>query len=136
MKNLLIILFVFIGLTTFSQRIYTDSILFSGITGSDTTLFIPFKTEMGSGIIFDFTSFDADDAILDFGYSNDGIGMVSIDDNRNPFTLDSTTYTKTVNGVTTVKLGFNNLKWSYKYICFKLTVSSVTTRVFEWRFVR
>ena len=123
-------------MTGFSQRVYTGTLDVSTISGTDTTLFIPFKTELGSAIVFDFTNFDADDAILNFGYSNNDSSMVSIDDSRNPFTLSTATYDFVVNGTTMAQLGFKDLKWGYKYIAIKLTLTSVTTGDFNYNFVR
>ena len=135
MKNLLIILFVFIGINLFSQRVYTDSILITGITGADTTLTIPFKTEMGSSIMFDFTNFDADDAILDFGYSQ-GTCFSRVDDNRIPIVLSTAVYDYDINGTTKAGILFKDLKWGSKEIMFKLTKTSVTSGTLIWRFVR
>ena len=136
MKKLITIILMLSCLAGFSQRVYTGSIDVSTISGADTTLFIPFKTEMGSSIVFDFTDFDADDAVFSFGYSQNDSSMVSIDDSRNPFTLSTATYDNAVNGVTRAQLGFVNLKWGFKYIAFELTKTSVTTGTLNWYFVR
>ena len=139
MKNLLIILFVFIGLTTFSQRVYTDSIDVSTISGADTMITIPFRSESGSSIEFDFTNFDADDAILDFGYINNRC-FSRADDNRLPLTLSTALYDYTTNcsvsSGTYAGVILTNIKWNSKYIVFKLTLTSVTTGTFIYSFIR
>ena len=136
MRNLLIVIFILTSFVGFSQRMFTDTLDVSTIAGSDTTIFLSFKTESGSSIIFDFSNFDDTDATLSFGYSNDGVGMVTIDDSRNPFTLDTTAYAIAVNGTTYKEIGFHGLKWQYKYIAYKLTLNSVTSGNLIRKFVR
>jgi len=128
MKNLLIILFALLSFGVFAQSgapyVYTIDV--STIT-TDTTIFYGFRTEKGSSVTFDFTNFDADDATLSFGYSTNDSTMTAIDDTRNPFTLNTSTYTETVNGITKSRIAFRADKWNFKYVCWKLTLVSVTT---------
>lgn len=114
----------------------TDSIAITDITGTDTTLFIPFRSEFGSSITFDFTNFDAWDAILSFGYSTDKVGITTIDDNRNPFTLDSAVYAQAINGTTKCRIAFESDKWGFKYIAFKLTKTTVSSGTLIWTWNR
>jgi len=130
MKKIALILIVLLAsVASYSQSAYAyiDTLDISTISGADTTIFIPFRSEDGSGVTFDFTSLSADDGTLDFGYSNDKINFTSIDDTRNPFTLSTATYTKTVAGVAKSRIGFRADKWSYKYIAYKYTKGSSTT---------
>ena len=136
MKRLTIILLIAIPFTLNAQRAYVDSIQISAITGTDTTLFVPFRTVDGGSIQFDFTNFDADDAILDFAQSNDKAGAITIDDTRIPVTLSKVTYTKSVNGVTKNRYGFEADQWNFKYIAIKLTKTSVTSGTLIWTWVR
>lgn len=136
MKAIFSIIAVLFCLNVFSQTVYTDSITIAEITGTDTTIFINFRTEQGSNITFDFTNFNANTSTLDFGYSNDRVKMTSIDDTRNPFTLNVTTYAKAVNGTTKSCLSFDSDKWSYKYIAFKLTKGTTSAGTLIYSFVR
>jgi hypothetical protein len=134
MKKLLLILLL-MPLLNYSQQTFTGSVTLASFT-TDTTIFIPFKAELGSAIEFDFTNFSNNTCTLDFGFSNTTTSFESIDDSRNPFTLNKTVYTKTVNGVAKSRLLFIKDKWNAKYIAIKLTRVSSGTGTFTWTWVR
>ena len=136
MKQLILITLIAVSCSLFSQRVYTDSIQVSAISGTDTTIFIPFKTENGSLMIFDFTNLSHNDGTLDFGYSNDGITFITPDVTGIPVTLSKVTYTKTCNGTAKSKFGFATNKWKTKYLAFKFTKGSNTSGALYYRFTR
>ena len=132
MRNLILLLLL--PVFAISQQVYVDSIQVTGITGTDSSFFIQFRSEKGSSVEFDFTNFDANDATLDFGYSNTNTGFASV--SGAPYMLDSATYSKTVNGVTSRKMVIRSDKWSGKWVGFKLTKTSVSSGTLIWRWVR
>ena len=137
MRQLLIILVSFISLIGNAQYVAQDSTIdASTISGTDTTIFIEFRKERGTGLTVDFTELNANDGILDFGFSNDKVNFCSIDLSDNPYTLDKTVYTKSVNGVSKSRIGFYADKWSYKYIAVKFTKSSCTSGKLYIKFCR
>ena len=133
MKKLTLILMISISVISQAQvKVFTDSIRLASISGSDTTIFITFRSEQARSIEFDFTNFNANDATLDFGYAMNRNGFASVD--GFPCTIDSTTYSKTVNGVTKRLLFVRADKWSGAYIAFKVTKVSATsgTLIYRW----
>ena len=137
MKTLVFILLITLtSIVSFAQKVNVDSIQVSGITGADTTLFISFRAISGGSIVFDFTNFDANDGILDIGFSNDLNSFTSIDNSSNPFTLDKTAITKAVNGVSKSRISIEKSNWNFKYLAIKLTKSSNTSGALIWQYVR
>lgn len=134
MKNIVLILLL-LPILGISQTIHTDSIQASDISGSDTTIFLRFKAELASTITFDYTNFNAKDAVLDFGYA-DNLDTYQRASSDFPATMDSTAHTRTVNGVTRVTIRVIKDKWNSKYIAWTWTPNSVSSGTLIWRYTR
>ena len=111
-----------------------QSLPITSIVGSDTTIYVPAKN--CTLVTVDFSNFNADDATLDVGQSDDRVSFVSssVSGLTWPITLSKVTYTKTANGYTRSRLCFepSGDKWHGKYVVFKLTKVSVTSGTFKY----
>ena len=138
MKKLILILLMLVPVLAFAQRTYeTDSIVVADLTGVDTTVFVRFYSYGDYSIQFDYSNFDADDATLSIGNSNDGTSFDKIDDARVPYTLDLTTndYVDEA-GTTRATVTFEGDAWRTIYLGIKLTIGSVTGRSLIYKYAR
>ena len=135
---LLLILLMLIPVLTFGQRTYKlDSIVVADLTGTDTTVFVRFFSYGDWSIQFDYSNFDADDATLSLGNSNDGTAFDKLDDSRFPYTLDVTTNSYTDEaGVTRATLSVPDDAFSFIYIGIKLTLNSVTDGTLYYKYAK
>jgi hypothetical protein len=124
MKKILIGLFLICSIPLFGQRIWSIDV--ANITGTDTTIYL--RNQKHGLLTFDFTNFDADDATLDVGLTDNTASFVtvSVSGVTFPITLSTVTYTKTTNGYTKHRVAFKSSNWTGTYIGFKLTKTSVT----------
>lgn len=124
MKKILFILLILIPTLSYSQYLRLN---IASITGTDTTIYRPANNT--NLVQFDFTTFNANDAQLDFGYSHNTVSFVTAEADSANLYLNKTTYTKTTNGYTRNQIAFipSDSKWYGPLIAFKLTKNSVTT---------
>ena len=120
MKRLITLLSfaVIISASTFGQQ-FQETINVGAISGTDSTYFYSFQTEKNAWAMqFDFSGLDANDAIIEFGQSMDGINHTMFVNDSIPYTMDKTK--RTVNMVySTGGLGAT-------YLSVKVTKGSVT----------
>lgn len=123
----------FISSVSFCQDFQLD---IEDIVGADTAIYL--VAGNSDFVTVDFSNFNADDATLDLGHSDDRVSFLSasITGVTFPLTLSKVTYTKTANGYTRHRIAFipNNARWSGTYIVMKLTKNSVTAGTFKaWK---
>jgi len=137
-KLMILLLFLIVPILLFGQKTWeTDSIVVADLTGVDTTVFVRFYSYGDYSIQFDYSNFDADDATISLGNSNDGTSFDKIDDARVPYTLDVTTndYVDEA-GATRATVTFEGDAWRTIYLGIKLTIGSVTTRSIIYKYAR
>lgn len=129
MKKLLtILLFLIAPIAMFGQKTWdNDSIVVTDIVGSDTMIFVRFYSYGDWAITFDYSDFNADDATLSLGHSQDGTGFDKFDDARLPYLLDVTTEGYTDNeGDTRATVTLMDDAYRTIYLGILLTLNSVT----------
>ena len=104
----------------------------SSISGTDTTLFFQMKKSTSRFITIDWTTFNAWDASIDYGYSSNDSTFTSAD--GAPFTADSATYAKSVNSLIKVRRSFYQDVYPSRYYAVKVTLNTVSTGTLriEW----
>ena len=138
MKKVLTILLFLVPVLLFGQRTWeTDSIVVADLTGVDTTVFIRFYSYGDYSIQFEYSNFDADDATLSLGNSNDGTSFDKFDDSRLPYTLDVNTNDYTdEEGNTRATVTFEGDAYRTIYLGIKLTIGSVTERALIYKYAK
>ena len=123
MKKILFLFLMFLSVSSYGQFLALDV---STITGTDTTIYRPAN---GTTLVtFDFTTFNANDAQLDVGYTHNSVSFVTAEADSANLYLNKTTYTKSTNGYTRNRVAFipSGGKWYGPMLAFKLTKNSVT----------
>ena len=120
MKKIILILAVlFVGLSSQAQRSFELDFDMSTISGTDTTLYFSWFTDEGWSMQYDWSDFNADDAIIDWGQSNNDSVYV-------PFINDSLPYTINT-AVKTNDMIYSRIGHSSNNIVCKITKGSVTS---------
>lgn len=113
--------------------IWTDTLDFSEISGSDTVIW---KKDPASGmseyggawsIDIKYDTLDADDATVSLGGGNHAdTTWNELDDSNLPFTLDVTTNAADVNGTSKTSVAFYGYYWPFQTVGIKVDPGSVT----------
>jgi len=139
MKKLLTILLLSLIITaSFGQKTWeTDTMKVADLTGTDSIGFVRFYSYGDYSIQFEYSDFDADDATLSLGNSNDGTSFDKFDDSRLPYTLDVTTNSYTdEEGDTRATVTFEGYGYRTIYLGIKLTLNSVTDGNLIYKYAR
>ena len=119
-KTLLTSLFIaIISFASFAQRNFEETFDVSTISGADTTLYFSWYSAQAWVLQYDYNTLDADDAVIDFGHSQDKSGIVLFVNDSLPYTMN-TSY-RTLNAI------YSRQGHSSEYVAIKITKNSVTS---------